>query len=157
MNYLILSIVKIFDNIITTAKSIATYKERKVLSSFLVFTSQFLFYFVISKVISDNTPLSILVVSISAGIGNYIAFTINDKFKKDAKWTMVITSSDKDGLIDFCNYLKKNKIRYVANNGYNRKWEETINVICFSRTKEESKMIENHLNNSNMKYLKEVI
>ena len=34
------------------------------------------------EVINDNSLLAIIIVSISSGIGNYIAFIINNKFKK---------------------------------------------------------------------------
>lgn len=157
MTYLILSIIKILDNIILTAKSIATYKEYKIISSVLVVVSQLIFYLVIDQVINDNTILAIVIVSISSGIGNYIAFLINNKFKKDAKWTMVLTSSDVEDIKHFCNYLAEHKIKYIANDGYNRRMEHTINIIAFSKTKDESRLIEKYLQTTKSKYLKEVI
>lgn len=155
--YLVLALIKVFDNIISTAKNITTYKEQKVLSSILVVVSQLIFYLVISQVISDSTVLTIVIVSISSGIGNYIAFLINDKFKKDSKWTMVITSTDCDDLKSLCNYLSSKKIRYVASNGYDREWNPTINIIAFSKTKEESRLIKNFLHNNNISHILEII
>lgn len=157
MSYLVLSIVKILDNVILTAKSIATYKEYKIISSVLVVVSQLIFYLVIDQVINDNTILSIIIVSISSGIGNYIAFLINGKFKKDAKWTMVLTSSDIDDVKRLCNYLAEHNIKYVANDGYNRAMRHTINIIAFSKTKNESRLIEEYLTTTNSKYLQEII
>lgn len=157
ITYIILGLVKILDNIISTAKSIATYKEAKVISSILTILSQLLFYLVISKVISDNTLLCIIIVSISSGIGNYIAFTINEKYKKDEKWTMVITCSDISDILDLCKYLREHDIKHIANHGINKKGKETIHVIAFSKTKYESKLIKNFINNSNYKYLVEII
>jgi uncharacterized protein YebE (UPF0316 family) len=157
IEYILLAIIKVLDNIILTAKSIATYKEQKVLSSILVVASQLIFYLVISQVISDNTMLAIVIVSISSGIGNYIAFIINNKFKKDTKWTFVITSSNVNDIQKICNYLAEYKIKYIANDGYTRKGEHTINVIAFSKTKDESRLIEKFLKEAESKYLKEVI
>lgn len=157
IEYILLAIIKILDNIITTAKSIATYKEQKIVSSVLVVISQLIFYLVISQVIEDNTILAILIVSISSGIGNYIAFAINNKFKKDSKWSLVITSSNKDGLKSFCDYLVENRIKHIVCNGYNRKWNDTINIIAFSKTKEESRLIKKYLESSDFNYLLEVI
>ena len=157
IEYVLLAIIKILDNVIITAKSIATYKEQKFLSSILVTISQLIFYLVISHVISDNTIIAIIIVSIASGVGNLLAFFINDKFKKDAKWSLVITSSDKDGLKIFCDYLVEHNIKYIVCNGYNRKWDETINIIAFSKTKEESKLIKKYLENGGFKYLLEVI
>ena len=157
MTYLILAIIKILDNIILTAKSIATYKEYKIISSILVVVSQLIFYLVIDQVINDNTILAIVIVSVSSGIGNYIAFLVNNKFKKDTKWTMVLTSSDIEDIKRFCNYLVEHKIKYIANDGYNRRMEHTINIIAFSKTKDESRLIEQYLQTTRSKYLKEII
>lgn len=157
MQYLILSFIKILDNIILTAKSLATYKNQKLLSSILVIISQLIFYLVIEQVINDSTMLAIIIVSVSSGIGNYIAFLINDKFKKDDKWTMVLTSSCIEDIKELCDYLKNHKIKYVANDGYNRHGEKTINVIAFSKTKNESRLIEQYLKSTDTKYLKEII
>ena len=157
IGYILLAAVKVFDNVITTFKSIATYQEKRILSSILVVVSQLIFYLVISQVINDNTILSILIVSISSGIGNYIALWINNKFKKDVRWVFILTSSDVEDIQTLCNYLVENKIKYIANDGYTRKGNHTINVIAFSRTKNDSRLIENYLKNSKSKYLKEII
>lgn len=157
IGYIILAIIKIWDNVVLTFKSIATYKERKILSSILVIISQLIFYLVIDQVIEDNTILAIVIVSISSGIGNYVAFTINGKFKKAAKWTFVITSRNLNDIRNLCNYLAEHKIKYIANDGYTRRGENTINVIAFSKSKEDSRLIEQFLQNTESKFLKEII
>ena len=157
VSYIILSLIKILDNVILTFKSIATYKEQKIISSILVIISQLIFYLVIDQVISDNTILAIVIVSVSSGIGNYIAFAINSKLKKAAKWTFVITSSNTNDIINLCNYLVEHGIKYIANDGYTRKGEHTINVIAFSKSKNDSRLIEKFLENTESKYLKEII
>ena len=155
--YVILALIKVLDNVIMTFKSIAQYKEEKIMSSVLVIISQLIFYLVIQQVIEDNTMLAIIIVSVSSGLGNYIAFAINSKFKKDTKWTFVITSSNTSDIRNLCNYLAVNKIKYIANDGYTRKGEHTINVIAFSKSKDESRLIEKFLSNTESKYLKEII
>lgn len=157
LGYLSLSIIKVLDNIILTAKSIATHKEKRLLSSVLVMVSQLLFYLVIEQVVSDSSVVCIIVVAVSSGIGNYIAFVINDKFKRDDKWSMVLTTSDINEMKNLCDYLARCRIKYIANDGYDRDGEHTINVIAFSKTKDESRLIEKYLSNANSKYLKEVI
>ena len=157
IGYILLAIIKIFDNIVLTAKSIATYKEQKILSSILVIISQLIFYLVIDQVISDNTMLSIIIVSVSSGIGNYIAFEINNRFKKAAKWTFCIASSDLNDIQKLCHYLAEHNIKYIANDGYTRKGKHTINVIAFSKSKDESRLIESFLATTESKYLKEII
>lgn len=123
----------------------------------MVVISQLIFYLVIDQVINDNTLLSIIIVSVSSGVGNYIAFLINSKFKRAAKWVFTLTSSDTDDVQRLCSYLVENNIKYIANNGLTRKNEPTIHVIAFSKSKDESRLIERFLENTKSKYLKEII
>ena len=157
MTYISLALIKVLDNIIATAKSIATYKEQKILSSILVVISQLIFYLVISQVINDSTMLAIAIVAVSSGIGNYLAFLMNDKFKKDVKYTMILTSSDIEDVKQFCSYLAEHNIKHIANDGYDIAMNRTIHIIAFSKTKDESRHIERYLRTTNSKYLKEVI
>lgn len=157
IEYIALGLIKVLDNIVLTAKSLAQYKEQKILSSILVIVSQLIFYFVISKIIEDNSILAIIIVSVSSGLGNLLAFKINDKFKRDTKWTFVITSSNLNDIQKLCNYLAEHGIKYIANDGYTRKGKHTINVIAFSKSKNESRLIESFLATTESKYLKEII
>lgn len=157
IEYVILGLVKILDNVILTAKSLAQYKEQKILSSILVVISQLIFYFVISQIIEDNSILAIIIVSVSSGLGNLIAFQINDKVKKDTKWVFCIASSNLNDIQNLCNYLAEHNIKYIASDGYTRKWNETINVMVFSKSKDESRLIEKFLATTESKYLKEII
>lgn len=154
MTYFILGIIKIIDNILLTAKAISTYKGQKILSSSLVVVSQLIFYLVISQVINDNTMLAIIIVSISSGIGNYLAFIINDKFKKDDVWENIITSSDKEFLINLCTMLREHKIKYLLYDTYNRNFKQSYTVTAFTKTKDESKLIDKYLQNTDVKYLR---
>jgi len=154
MTYLLLSLIKICDNIIMTAKSLAVYKGQKLLSSILVVISQLIFYLVISQVINDNTMLAIIIVSISSGIGNYLAFMINDKFKKDDVWENTITSSDKEFLVNLCTMLREHKVKYLLYDTYNRRFEKSYTVTAFTKTKTESKLIDEFLKNTNITYLR---
>ena len=157
MMYLFLALVKVFDNIIMTAKSLATYRGQKLLSSVLVAVSQLLFYLVIDQVVNDSTITAIIIVSISSGIGNYLAFMINDRFKKDDKWWIFITMSDTEFMNDLCDYLAINNIKCGALNGMNRRKENAVHLIIFSKSKKESEIVKTYLNNSKKKYLIEIM
>ena len=157
IEYILLGLIKTIDNVVLTFKSICTYKEKKILSSVLVIISQLIFYLVIDKVISDNSLRSIVIVSIFSGLGNYLAFSLNSRFKKAAKWTFIITSSNTNDIQKLCNYLAEKNIKYIASDGYTRKGEHTINVMAFSKSKDNSRLIEKFLENTESKYLKEII
>lgn len=154
MIYIVLSLIKILDNIILTAKSLSIHKGQKLLSSILVIISQFIFYFVISQVINDNTILAIIVISVSSGIGNYLAFMINDRFKKDDVWTNIVTSSDEEMLLNLCAMLRFYKVKYLLFDTYNRKFDKSYTVTAFTKTKAESRLIDEYLKDTNAKYLR---
>lgn len=154
MTYLYLFGIKIIDNCIMTAKSLAQYKHKKILSSALVALSQLLFYVLIKQIVNDGSWFSIWIVVIASFIGNYIAFIINDKFKKDDVWENIITSSNKEMLINLCTMLKEHKIKYLLFNTYNRSFNESLTVMIFSKTKAESKLIDAYLEQTDAKYLR---
>jgi uncharacterized protein YebE (UPF0316 family) len=154
MTYLTLAVIKVCDNILLTAKSISTYKGQKILSSILVAISQLIFYVIIDQVVSDSTLTSILIISIASGIGNYLAFMINDKFKKDDVWENIITSSDKDFLVNLCTMLREHRVKYLLYETLNRRFEQSYTVTAFTKTKAESRLIDEYLKNTDVKYLR---
>lgn len=157
IEYILLSLIKVLDNAISAAKSIATYKEKALLSSVLVVLSQFLFFLVIDQVVNDGSILVITIAAISSGIGNLLVFVINNKFKRDDKWSVILTCSCIDDVKELCHYLREHGIKYTASDGYDKECRKTINVMAFSKTKEESRLIDEYLENTTHKYFKEVL
>ena len=154
MNYLVLGLIKILDNVVLTAKSLATYKGQKLLSSVLVAISQLLFYLVIEQVVNDSTLAAIIIVSVGSGVGNYLAFIINDNFKKDDVWENTITSSNQEFLVDLCTMLREHKVKYLLYNTYNRSFKQSFTVTAFTKTKAESRLIDEYLKDTEVKYLR---
>lgn len=154
MTYLFLFLAKVLDNIILTAKSISTYKGKRLLSSVLVTISQLIFYLIIEQVVNDSSLLAIILVSISSGLGTYIGFIINDKFKKDDVWTNIVTSSDKEMLVEFCTMLREHRVKYLLYETLNRRFEQSYTVTAFTKTKAESKLIDEFLKNTDARYLR---
>ena len=157
MELIILGLIKVLDNIVTTAKSITTYQNKRVLTSLLVIISQFMFYFVIKSVVADSSLLSISIVCLCSGIGTYIAMLINDKLKKDVTFTNILTCSCDDSISELCDYLLTNKIKYIPVDSYNRRNEPTKTVLAFASTRYESKLIDKFMENSEVKYLRQVL
>jgi uncharacterized protein YebE (UPF0316 family) len=154
---IILGIIKVFDNVITTAKSITTYKNKKILTSLLVIISQFLFYFVIKSVVSDDSLSTTIVVCVCSGVGTYLAMIANDKITKDILYTNIITCSNDNSMLELCEYLLNNSIKYIALDSYNRKNESSLTVLAFATTRFESKLIDKFIDQSDTKYLRQVL
>ena len=157
MEFLILGLIKILDNIISTAKTITTYQNKKIMTSLLVIISQLMFYYLIASVVEKNDTITTLMVCICSGIGTYIAMLINDKTKRDITYTNILTCSRTESVEDLCDYLLEHKIKYIALDSYNRKKEDTLTVLAFAQTKYESSLTDQFLETSNVKYLRQII
>jgi len=153
----ILAIIKIFDNILLTAKSLTTYQNKKFISAILVAVSQVMFYIVIKQVIADTSTTSIMVVAVSSGIGTYIAFLINDRFQKDILYMNIITNTDIQWMFDLNDYLIDNKIKCVLNNSLTRSKKDTYSLTIFANTKQQSKLIDKYLEESDGKCLRQIV
>lgn len=157
MEMIFLAVIKIIDNIITTAKSITTYQNKKIITSLLVVISQFMFYLVIKSLVTDDSIINTLVVCICSGIGTYIAMVVNDKMKKDLTYTNILTCSHSESISELCEYLLEHNIKYIPVDSYNRRNEETRTVLAFATTKYESKLIDDFLEKSSTKYLRQIL
>lgn len=157
LELILLGVIKVFDNVITTAKSITTYQNKKILTSILVVISQFMFYFIIDAVVSDSSTTSTVVVCVCSGIGTYIAMFISDRFKKDSTYTNILTCSCTESIDELCGYLLTNNIKYIPVDSYNRRDEKTKTVLAFAQTRYESKLIDEFLEQSKTKYLRQIL
>lgn len=157
MELLVLMLVKILDNIISTAKSIATYKGKVFLSGILVIISQFMFYFVVKSITEDGSLFSIAAISISSGIGTLIAMQADSKFKKDITYTNILTCSENDSINELCESLRQHNIKYILLDSYSRNGKPEKTVLAFAGNKKESKMIDMFLDRSKTKYLRQIL
>lgn len=148
MNYLLLAIVKVIDNIILTGKTILTQKNKAIAASIMVVVSQFIFYIVIKQIVEDSSFISISIVSIASGIGSYIAFYINKKVSKDTVYINIITSNDRSNMKALGDYVRSEGIKIVTFDAYSDSLDRTLTALVFANTKEQSikidKYVENH-------------
>ena len=138
----ILFIIKVIDNIVTTGKNILTQKNKAILASISVIISQLMFYFIIDKVIEDKSMLTIIVVSIGAGLGSYVAFIINKKMSKDRLWVHIVTSNNKADMKSLGDYMRKNQVPIITFESYNDDLEITLTALIFANTKSQSSKID---------------
>lgn len=157
MEIFILGLIKVLDNVISTAKSITTYKNKKVLTSLLVIISQFLFYFVVKSVVQDSSTFTTLVVCVCSGIGTYLAMLISEKTAKDVTYMNILTCDCNDSTDALCDYLLEHKIKYIPVDSYDRQNKETRTVMAFASNKYESTLIDEFIKKSEVKFLRQVL
>ena len=145
-HYISLALTKIIDNLILTEKSILVRNNKAIAASIFVMISEFMFIFIIKKVVSDNNIISAIVVSVAAGIGSYLAFCINNKFSKETVFINIITSNDKMKMKAFGDYMRFEGIKIVTFDAYNDEINNTLTAIVFANTREQSKKIDKFMN-----------
>lgn len=150
INILVVSFVKIIDNILSTGKAILIQRNKAVLAGIFVAVSQIIFYKLIN--VAQNGKYMIYVISVASGIGTYLAIFISNKFSKERLYVNVLLSDDKDAMIDLRNFLQLNKITNLTTDGYTKDFKKTLAVTAYVETKEKSKLLDNYINNSNTKY-----
>lgn len=150
INILVVSFVKIIDNILSTGKAILIQRNKAILAGIFVAVSQIIFYKLIN--VAQNGKYMIYVISVASGIGTYLAIFISNKFSKERLYVNVLLSDDKEAMMDLRNFLQLNKITNLTTDGYTKDFKKTLAVTAYVETKEKSKLLDNYINNSNTKY-----
>lgn len=155
--YITLALTKIVDNLITTEKSLLVQQRKAVAASIFVAISEFMFLFIIKKVVADSNVVSNIVVSIGAGIGSYIAFFINNKFSKETVFINIVTSNDKNKMKVFGDHMRSEGIKILTMPTYGDEIEKkTLTALVFANTRNQSKLIDKYVENNSELY-REVI
>ena len=148
----VLFILKAVDNLLSTGKQILIQRQRPILASLSVVISQIIFYRLISKVSASGGDLALYIVSIASGVGTLIAVKLSDKFSKERTFVNVILSDDMQAMIDLREFLMAHKITNLTTDGYTKDWNKSIAITAYADTREQSRLIDNYLNNSKSKF-----
>ena len=153
ISMLLLFFAKILDNALSTGKTILIQHNKGLLAGVAVTISSLLYFSVIKNVISSENNIAMLVVSIARGIGCYISVMITNRFSKDRTYVNVVMSDDKEAVKNFRDFLAKYHITNVAADSYTMDWtRKTITVTAYAETKAESRLINQYLEESPMKF-----
>ena len=151
LNIVIVFLIKVFDTIIGTSKTLLIQKNKSVLASFTVIISQIIFYKLIDIVDNDGKYM-IYVVAIASGLGTYLALLISNIFSKERTYVNVILSDNKKEMKKLRDFLKTNKITNLTTDAYTKDWKKTIAITAYAETKNDSKKIDEFISNSDNKF-----
>jgi len=152
LNIIIISIVKIIDNILSTGKTILIQRNKGILAGLSVIISQVIFYKLIDAVNDSESDLIMYVISIASGVGTYLAILIGNKFSKERLYVNILLSDDMDAMVELRNYLQEYKITNLTTDGYTKDFEKTLAITAYVETKEKSKLLDKYIEESNNKY-----
>ncbi|MDD5979769.1 MAG: hypothetical protein PUC23_01495 [bacterium] len=152
LNIIILSIIKIIDNILSTGKTILIQRNKAILAGISVIVSQVIFYKLIDAVADAESDLIMYIISIASGVGTYLAILIGNKFSKERLYVNILLSDDMDAMIELRNYLQEHKITNLTTDGYTKDFKKTLAITAYVETKEKSKLLDKYIDESNNKY-----
>lgn len=148
-----LGIFKMIDTLLGTAKTILVQRNRSILAGVALGVSNFIYMSITKDIITSDNTLSLFVVSIASGIGCCLAITIGNKFSKEKTYVNVIMSDDINEMKKLRDFLAENKITNIAGDSYTRDWDrKTLSITAYAETKEQSRLIDDYLENSNTKF-----
>lgn len=148
-----LFVAKVFDNALGTAKTILVQRNQCVLAGLSLGLSNFIYLSITKDIVTTDSALALVVVSIASGIGCCLAVAFNNKFSKEKTYVNVIMSDDKEEMMKFRDFLAENKITNVASDSYTMDWErKTLTITAYAETKSQSSLIDEYIETSNAKF-----
>lgn len=149
----ILFVAKMMDNALGTAKTILVQRNRCLLAGIALALSNYIYFCITRNIVTTDSNLAILVVSIASGVGCCLAVALNNRLSRERTFVNVIMSDDLDAMQQFRDFLAEHHITNVAADSYTLDWSvKTITITAYAETKEESTLINRYIENSPLKF-----
>ena len=152
LNLAILFIAKIADNALSTTKTILIQRGRCLIAGTALAVSNYIGYYITKQIVSANSGLAMIAVSVASGFGCVLAMAVSNKLSKDRLFVNILMSDNKEAMQDFRDYLALHHITNVAADSYTRNWDtKTITVTAYAQTRAESELINSYIKQSRQK------
>lgn len=149
----ILFVAKMMDNALGTAKTILVQRNRCLLAGIALALSNYIYFCITRNIVTTDSNLAILVVSIASGVGCCLAVALNNRLSRERTFVNVIMSDDLDAMQQFRDFLAEHHITNVAADSYTLDWSvKTITITAYAETREESMLINRYIENSPLKF-----
>ena len=151
--FAVLFLAKVFDNALSTTKTILIQRSRWLLAGVSVVLSDFIYFWLTKKVVAADNNWSILIVAIAGGVGCSIACLVSERLSKDRTYVNVIMSDNLEAMKAFRDFLAEHHITNVAADTYTLDWnKKTISITAYPETKAENHLITEYIENSPLKF-----
>lgn len=148
----ILFLAKVLDNTLNTAKTILVQRNRCLLAGVALGLSNFIYLSITKDIVTSDSALALVIVSIASGVGCCIAVALSNRFSKDKTYVNVILSDDKEAMKEFRDFLAENHITNVATDSYTLDWSrKSISITAYAQTKAQSRLIDEYIERSLLK------
>lgn len=151
--FAVLFLAKVFDNALSTTKTIMIQRSRWLLAGVSVVLSDFIYFWLTKKVVAADNNWAILIVAIAGGVGCSIACLVSERLSKDRTYVNVIMSDNLEAMKAFRDFLAEHHITNVAADTYTLDWnKKTISITAYPETKAENHLITEYIENSPLKF-----
>lgn len=151
--YTLLFLAKVLDNALGTTKTILIQRSRSLLAGAALAVSNYIAYCITKSIVTADSNLAIVVVSVASGVGCFVAIAVSKKLSKDRTYVNVIMSDDRAAMQELRDFLAEHHITNVASDSYTLDWDKkTITVTAYAETKAESELINRYLETSAQKF-----
>jgi len=151
--FAVLFLAKVFDNALSTTKTILLQRSRWLLAGVSVVLSDFIYFWLTKKVVAADNNWAILIVAIAGGVGCSIACLVSERLSKDRTYVNVIMSDNLEAMKAFRDFLAEHHITNVAADTYTLDWnKKTISITAYPETKAENHLITEYIENSPLKF-----
>ena len=138
----VLFAAKMLDNALGTAKTILVQRNRCFLAGIALILSNYIYFCITKNIVTADSDLAILVVSVASGTGCWLAMALNNRISKDRTYVNVIMSDDLEAMRQFRDFLAEHHITNVATDSYTLDWStKTITITAYAETKDDSTLI----------------
>ena len=143
MELITIFIIKLFDNMLGTCKSVYLAKEQYIKASIFNALSTFFYFIAIVQLTKTNSLLSILAICLATFIGTYASGKLIRKQEGDRLYIFRITSDNLENGIKFADTVRDNNIAIHTTTGYDKSMNKTLFCEIYCTTKEESRIVTN--------------
>lgn len=155
--FAILFVAKVVDNALSTAKTILIQRSRWIIAGVIVMLSDVIYFWVTKNIVSAESNLMIVIVSIAGGLGCSLACFIGERFSKSRTYVNVIMSDNLSAMQGLRDFLAEHHITNVASDSYTLDWnKKTITITAYPENKAEIRLIGDYIEKSELKF-KQVI
>ena len=152
LHLLFLFIAKMLDNAFSTIKTILVQRNHPILAGLSLAVSSYLYLIITKNIVTADSQLSLVVVSVASGVGCCVAVLVSNKLSKERTYVNVVMSDDKAGMQAFRDFLATHHITNVATDSYTIDWDtKSIAVTAYAETKEQSRLINEYIEESGLK------
>ena len=149
----LLFMAKVIDNALSTAKTILIQRNRCLLAGVALALSNYIYLVITKDVITSDSNLSMIVVSVASGVGCCLAVAFSNRFSKERTYVNIIMSDNREAMQAFRDFLAQRHITNVTTDSYTLDWDrKTITITAYAETKEQNRLIDEYINGSQLKF-----